>query len=583
MKGWNCTWLAVLMGASCCLPGVAAAPDAGRPRKLIATGWDKVDQKRLKDYVRQMEQQPFQGVMMSVVGEQPDGRPCGVRNLQTAQPWERTWFEGAIADLKSIEFRQFTDNFVSTGANPGDVDWFDDEGWARVAEHWGIAAWVAKEAGFRGVLFDPEPYTKPHAQFRYGAQAGHEAHTFDEYCRKARERGRQVMGAVVREYPDLTVFCYFMNSVNRHTTTVADPMPLLEAGGYGLFPSFIDGWLDTAPPTVTFVDGCESAYLFNSERQYLRSAVKIKGDCQVLVAPENRAKYRAQVQVSYGVYLDAYWNPADSEWSRWRIDCEDRKPAQQLLRNVRNAVESCDEYVWIYGEKFRWWPTPNGRVFKQDWPQALPGCDLALRLARDATAYARYLLSNAERRGALQDLARNGDFQSAAAPDNQGRQADWTEGGAPAGWSCWQMKPDEGTFAWDRDLGAAKAAGVPESGCFIQSYEAVPGECYAVRARVREQGRTRTWVRARWQTPEGKWTMENRDVTAVPDAPDNNGWAGIFASATVPDGVGKLVLLLGVGGQTTASDAAWFDDVGVYRLADSDTFAKDPVRCDLRQ
>ena len=34
----------------------------------------------------------------------------------------------------------------------------------------------------------------------------------------------------------------------------------------------------------------------------------------------------------------------------------------------------------------------------------------------------------------------------------------------------------------------------------------------------------------------------------------------------VPEGAGQLVILLGVGGQTSPQDVAWFDDVELYRL-----------------
>jgi hypothetical protein len=560
----------------------AIADDARRVKKLIATGWDKPDQVRFHENIDVIEEQPFQGVMISVTGTRDDGKTCSLRSAHTAQPWQRSWFDDAVRQLKSAGGTRFTDNFVSIGANPGDVDWFDDEGWKNVAEHWGIAAWIAREAGFRGFLFDPEPYTKPYRQFAYGSQAERENHTFDEYCEKARERGREVMRAVAAEYPDIVVFCYFMNSVNRSAAKVSDSRAVLESSGYGLYPSFIDGWLDVIPPEATLVDGCESAYRFNDEKQYLRSAVLIKGDCQNLVSPENRARYRAQVQVSFGIYLDAYWNPADSQWDRWRVDCGDRKPVEKLLENVRNAVACCDEYVWIYGEKFRWWPTPNGRVFAQSWPEALPGIDMALRLARDPENYARHLLEQAAAEQRLENLARNGDFQAETAQGNGGVQADWREGGAPAGWSFWQLNDGTGQFAWDREAGAAKAWAVPTSGCFIQSYDVSPEQSYAVRARVRSTGKSRAWIRLRWQTPDGKWTREALDVAAAPSTPAEDGWSEIFGAATVPDGVGKLVLLLGMGSQATEDDAVWFDNVEVYRLAESDMFRQDPVRWDLR-
>jgi hypothetical protein len=548
-----------------------SAQDMRRPRKLIATGWDKPDQTGLKEHVRLMETRPFDGIMISVVGKDAEGKPCPLRPAHSARPWQREWFQHAVADLQSIRFEKLTDNFVSIGANPGNVDWFDDAGWAAVSEHWAIAAWIAKEAGFRGFLFDPEPYTEPYSQFAYAAQPQAAQHRFNDYYAKARERGRQVLAAVAREFPEAVVYCYFMNSICSPATGHADPRPVLAGLGYGLYPAFIDGWLDAAPPEMTFVDGCESAYLYHEDMQYVRAALGIKGACQELVSPENRAKYRAQVQVSYGIYLDAYWN---EEPSPWRVRCDGVPPVQKLLENVRSGLQACDGYVWVYGEKFCWWPTPNGAVQPQSWPEALPGCDEALRLARDPVRFARDRLERLRQAGTLTNLARNGDFQSDRVQDpGSGQAADWRTGGAPAGWSTWQTNEDKGTFSWDREAGTAKVAGVVRSGCFIQRYEVVPGEGYLVRAKVKTAGGSSAHVRLRWQTGDGKWLRENEDVMAAPGEAGPDGWCPLEAVATIPPDVGALILLLGVASQRTPEDAVQFDDVEVYRVAGGDLFA----------
>ncbi len=360
-------------------PEPAEAQDARRRKKLIATGWDKADTRRLLENLAEMEQRPFDGVVLEATGRREDGKPCRLRWAFLNEQWKPAWFQPCIDDLRACKFKRFTDNFIQLNANPGNVDWFDDAGWESIVAHWRIAAWVAKESGCRGILFDPEPYTRPHAQFSYAAQPQRDRHTFEEYYAKARRRGRQVMQAVGEEYGEITVFCYFINSICAAATGQADPRRVLARSGYGLYPAFIDGWLDAVPPTVTLVDGCESAYLYNSQQQYLEAAVLIKGACQELVSPENRAKYRAQVQVSFGLYLDAYWNPKDSEWGRWYVDGRGARRVDRLRANVQTALRVADEYVWVYGEKFRWWPTPNQRVRPQTWPGALPGCDQALR------------------------------------------------------------------------------------------------------------------------------------------------------------------------------------------------------------
>jgi len=545
------------------------AADMRRPKKLIATGWDKADSERLLKNLAQMETRPFDGVVIAVKGHIDAKRRCSLRSAFHNRPWQREWFQPCVDNLKACKFKRFTDNFVTIGANPGNVDWFDDAGWANIVEHWRIGAWVARQSGFKGILFDPEPYTKPHLQFGYTAQTDRDKHTFNEYYAKARERGRQVMKAIVAEYPDITIYSYFMHIVCSTATGHADPRTVLATHSYGLLPAFFDGWLDVAPPTLKMIDGCEMAYRFNTVSQYTEAALRIKGDCQELVAPENRAKYRAQVQVSFGIYLDAYWNPKDSKWGRWYIPGKQEPRVDQLRANINTALRVADEYVWVYGEKFRWWPTPNKRVWEKSWAEALPGIKRILGFARDPIGYARARVAELQKAGTLVNLARNADFGSDTAPTNDGPAEDWKKGGAPAGWHTWQIENSKGTFTWDRTTGAvakgaARAANVV-NGCFIQSHKVQPGELYAVAARCRVQGKGDCRIRVRWQTPEGQWTAVQLDKIIIPEG-SRDAWQKLFGVVEVPEGVGRLVILLGIHGQAAPTDVAWYDDVRLHKL-----------------
>jgi len=587
-------------------PGRAATADraeAARPaeavshmdlsKKLIATGWDMPDTARLRAHLAEMERRPFDGVVLEVLGRRGGpsdagegasggGGVCRLRWAFSAEPWKESWFETALADLRAVRSRRLTENFVLVNANPGDVDWFDDAGWRQIVDHFRLAARLARRGGLRGILFDPEPYTPPHAPFRYAAQPGRDRHSFAAYAAQVRRRGREMMEAMAAEFPDMTLFCYFLNSVCRGAAGQPDPTRVLEGHPYGLLPAFLDGWLDAAPPTVTFVDGCESAYLFNSDRQYLEAAAAIRGACQRLISPENRAKYRAQVQVGFGVYLDAYWNPRDSEWGRWYVDGLGGPRVERLRHNVETALRLADRYVWIYGEKFRWWPTPNRSVRAQTWPEALPGVEDALAWARDPADWARRCTERLQKAGRLRSLLRGGDFPRAE-----------RVGGRPVGWGAWQRSDSKGTFGWDGEVGrtapgAARAAGVAD-GCFLQAVEVQPGRRYAVRGFYRLRGRGRAWIRVRWQTADGRWTAEARDRILLADRPAGSepgpdGWTEVFGAVEVPrkDGglgdkagppsgkpsaaVGRLVVLLVVRDQKGPDDVAWFDDVAVYPL-----------------
>ncbi len=553
---------AVIMAATLGAGWCQEFPDMRMQKKLIECGWDTPTTDKLGEYLEQIEQAPYDGIRIKAVATDVEGKPASLSYAFYAAKWEREAFGQVIEDLKACDWQRMTDNFLATGANPGGVDWFDDEGWGEIASHMGIAAWIAKEGGLKGIVFDAESYSEYH-QWMYNEQPMRAEHSFNEYYAKARERGRQVMEAIVAEYPDITVFMFFGNVVNSPSAGGADPRPALAGAQYGLYPAFIDGWLDAVPPTVKLVDACESGYRFTNMTDFLTAAQFIRGEAQSLVSPENRAKYRAQVQVGFGIYLDAHANEPDAAWY---LDPGDGTPTELLGRNITNALRVSDEYVWTWGEKWRWWPGTE-----KSWEEALPGITETLNWARDPMGSAVERLAAMEQEGTAVSSARNGDFGSETSEEADGREVQWQEGGVPAGWHSWQGGDKEGVFTWDREVGAtapgsARAAGVG-TGCFLQGGPAQPGESYFVRAKVKLQGTGTASIRVRWQSAEDKWTLERLDRVMMPAAtPGDDGWQLIEGVATVPDGAANLFLLLGMGGQPSAESVVWFDDVSLVRV-----------------
>jgi len=305
-------------------------PDMRMQKKLIECGWDTPVTSKLAEYLADIERAPYDGIRIKAVATDVEGKPAQLSYAFSAAKWERAAFQQTIDDLQACDWQRMTDNFLATGANPGGVDWFDDAGWGEIVNHMGIAAWIAKEGGLKGIVFDAESYSEYH-QWMYNEQPMRGAHSFNEYYAKARERGRQVMEAIVAEYPDITVFMFFGNIVNSPSAGRVDPRPALAGAQYGLYPAFIDGWLDALPPTVKLVDACESAYRFTSLTDFLTASQFIRADAQTFVSPENRAKYRAQVQVGFGIYLDAHANPPGSPWY---LDPGEGTPTELLGRNI---------------------------------------------------------------------------------------------------------------------------------------------------------------------------------------------------------------------------------------------------------
>jgi len=322
-----------------------------------------------------------------------------------------------------------------------------------------------------------------------------------------------------------------MNSVNAAAANSPYPETALKYAQYGLYPAFINGWLDAAPSTMKFVDGCElQGYKANDELTFLKTADIVRNKALNLVAPENQKKYLSQVQTSFGIYLDAYLNPPTS---RWYIDSKGLTPTQRLKTNVTFAADASSEYVWTWGEQYRWWPVTGkqaeSQVKPQYWEEMLPGINEALTSVFEPTTQTlQQKIAALLKDDKKINLMNNGDFSlpvEDSAPQ-KGAQTDWNTQGAPVDWSTWQQKNSKGTFTQDGGAnhsedksGAIRISGV-QNGTLIQSVAVNPGESYLIHGWMRQAGEGTGFIWVRWQH-DGKYVDSSSSdslMTATPTA-----------------------------------------------------------------
>ncbi len=559
---------AVIAAASLLCPEICASDTAQKPfrKKLIHAGWERPDSGDLLEHLQMIEKTPYDGVVLMLQGTDDTGKKVLLQNAFTSQPWRHEWFEKNIAELAQVRSSRLTDNFVRVSANPGNVDWFDDEGWKAIVDHWRIAARVAQQGGLKGICFDPEPYAKPHFQFSYKAQPGHAEHSFEEYVAKVRERGREVMNAVKGEYPGMTLFTFFMNSQNMRVLS-ADR---LQGNRYNLYPAFINGWLDEAPPEMTFVDGNENAYPYDGELDYMRGANGMRNRALRLVAPENQNKYRLQVKAGFGIYLDAYTNPAGSKWYHGPLN---GSRLARLQANTAYAMEAADAYVWTWGERYRWWPTKNPKVNPESWDDVLPGISNALMgiVDRDRLVEeAEQRFTEAESREKPKNLLLNGDFSAT------GPKATKSGSTAPRDWDAWKKTGETGTIILDGEVdrsdadqsGSARLAGMATRGSLGQTLTVQPGEIYHIRGWQRLTGASRGSIRVRWKDDDDRWVDEFNDVVLSSPASDSGEqeWQRLSGTALVPGAASRMVILLGASDQTSLQESIWYDDLEVFKI-----------------
>ncbi|MEN6355529.1 MAG: beta galactosidase jelly roll domain-containing protein [Armatimonadota bacterium] len=335
------TVLCIAFGACATFLWSAQNPYAGK--KLIEYGWDVPDTVFVNKNISEMEKVPFDGLVISV----RDLQGCMITgNVWTTKKFKPEEYNHAINDLKATNFKRFTDNFIQVFASFPYVDWYDPN-WSTVAYNAACLAKVAKQGGCKGIMLDCEHYGGTMDIWKYD-DAKQKLHTIDEYKAMVRQRGREFIRAINKEYPDITILSLFAYSFSH-----------VDKRGYVLLPAFFDGMCEAASPGTIIIDGCENTYghiaadVFSKARQNLKSNVKMKETA----VPDAYAKH---MRVGFAAFPD-YATGTGANDRKWYADDYTRNAysPDAFRTSLANAMKYSDKYVWVYSERLRWWGTNN--------------------------------------------------------------------------------------------------------------------------------------------------------------------------------------------------------------------------------
>ena len=339
--------------------------------------------------------------------------------MHKSHRWTRDAVKGQLPYLKEIAKRpNLKESFLLFWMTPHGkserIDWRDDKGWANYAENMANVAWLAKAAGLKGLMLDPE---------EYGAQGGrlpqfvhtHEDPPYREAAQLARQRGREVFSRVFKEFPDAVIFSlWFMSKFDFWLEDGYQPHPLQNTEQSGeLLQYFLNGILDVIPPEARIVDGYEYYTGSALKNDYFCRQSVITTAALPLVAPENVTKYRAQVYSGNAHYLDMYAQKANPK-SLWYYPPVNGSRLEHLRLNMEQSFRTATEYVWLYGERsgklFNW---RDGHYEKQKtWEEAIPGFTETVMLAKDPCRFAAKRKAALAKRGELVNLAKDAQNMS---------------------------------------------------------------------------------------------------------------------------------------------------------------------------
>ena len=375
---------------------VAAAAAAGEQpcapsRKFVGFAWEfsRMSLCDLAPYADELDKTPLNGIGVYLNEKTPDGTLVSTHNIMHAL-WSRDALQPLVPLARELTAHaSMRESFIGTFRAPAKrIDWSDDARWGAIATNMAIAAWFAKAGGFRGISMDPEDY-RHSGQFR---RRGGDA-PYEELCRLVRQRGREVFFSLTHTY-------------------LASDDPARDAAENGdLWPAFVDGILDVAPPGALIVDGNEHSYRYKAGRgDFACTAIAVRSRLSALVSPGNRDKYRRQVSVSFGLYLDMYTNPPGSSWFFGPLN---GSRLGRFAANLHAAAESADEYVWFWGEKHCWadWrgkgPSDERKISHDTWESRLPGMKDEILLQKAPGEFVRNRVAKLKDAGLLRPVNAN--------------------------------------------------------------------------------------------------------------------------------------------------------------------------------
>jgi hypothetical protein len=360
--------MSLISGFSLCLVACGAGgssendpstqPSAGK--KLIQSGWGEPETEFVKNNIKSMEEQPFDGLVFNIRYADPQGS-LKLFSFQSFGPEivPEAGINAGIKNIKATLFSRFTDNFLRFNLRPGGVEWFDDMS-APLANASSAGRFV-KETGITGVYLDVEPYDD--ALFKYSSRKYAENKSFDEYAAKVKEVASKFIQNMEKEAPGLTIFLSFGYEMIPKES--ADK----KSHRYGLLKPFLDGLLEGSSSAI-FVNGYEGSYAFSEEKEFNWAYSLMKDNAILSSSPE---AYRARLQAAFGLWVDL-----ESNSHGWYPDnvAKNKFSPERFQAAVIKGLRRTDRYVWIYSQKPQWWT-------KKDLP---PEYVWALRRARKATS-----------------------------------------------------------------------------------------------------------------------------------------------------------------------------------------------------
>jgi hypothetical protein len=342
-------------------------------KKIMEFSWASPDIREYSENTDLYDSGPFDGISVKLTKEVGGGNIFMVQNWTAISEEIKEQEYGMI---KTIGEKSTLDHNFLVLYGASQMDWFSEESWKQVEMHLRYAANLARVGGFKGILWDPEPYKPGKNPWRMSEQPDKGDRTYYDYYLQVRNRGAQFIKILQDEYPGLTILSLREFSDYQTASPFSQAiLPLkdknqsmssLEGAWWALHLPFTLGILDAIDDDVVFIDGNEEAYYYTSALEYYKVRNEIFNDTRALIPAGLHKKFKANYYLGHAVSIDyivGNWAGLLNGFP-YRLSGQGTvlTPEQRALwfeHNVYYALNTSDEYIWLYTEDANWWTGEN--------------------------------------------------------------------------------------------------------------------------------------------------------------------------------------------------------------------------------
>jgi hypothetical protein len=320
--------------------------------KLIHYGWENPAISKLPAVVPKLAQSPFDGLA---------AKASEHNEIFRSAAFPEADFTDDFATLAKLPKGALAGSYLMiNSAADGAYDWTNEIHWQAALANMRVIVRLAKAGGFKGIVFDVEPYGKN--PWDYSTQPNPSAGKlpdFEAYAKLMNARGAAMMDMMEGEFPGLEIWCLFGLSANsaalEELRAGADRTEVFSKDSYGLWPAFFSGWIEASNESTSIIDGNETAYYYTKRQDFDAARAYIQKDFQQVLEPPYREKYGRKINLGQAVYLDGIMASAKSPRFIGYYLKSDEERRAMLRAHVMNAMQTAQSLVWVYAELPKWW------------------------------------------------------------------------------------------------------------------------------------------------------------------------------------------------------------------------------------